>query len=118
MDGKVARAPARPSISAYLMGGFSFCQFNTHVVCQLCRSLKDKRYWVTRARRHGVNYAYSMGGVQDATIERMSRERLVAVARGDAPADRLIRGARVVNVYSGEILNANVALADGRIAYV
>lgn len=48
----------------------------------------------------------------------MSRQHLVAVARGDEPADRLIRGARVVNVYSGEILPANVALAGGRIAYV
>ena len=47
-----------------------------------------------------------------------NREHLVAVARGDAPADRLIRGACVVNVYSGEILEANVALAGGRIAYV
>ena len=47
-----------------------------------------------------------------------NRQHLVAVARGDAPADRLIRGARVVNVYSGEILEANVALAAGRIAYV
>jgi adenine deaminase len=46
------------------------------------------------------------------------RQHLVAVARGDAPADRLIRGARVVNVYSGEILEANVALSGGRIAYV
>ena len=51
----------------------------------------------------------------------LNRQHLVAVDRGDAPADRLIRGARVVNVYSGEILpagSANVALADGRIAYV
>ncbi len=55
----------------------------------------------------------------DAKIERMDeRTHLVAVARGDAPADRLIRGARVVNVYSGEILDANVAIAGGRIAYV
>ena len=46
------------------------------------------------------------------------RQHLVAVARGDAPADRLIRGARVVNVYSGEIVEANVALAGERIAYV
>ncbi len=41
----------------------------------------------------------------------------MAVARGDATADRLIRGARVVNVYSGEILDANVAIAGNRIAY-
>jgi len=47
-----------------------------------------------------------------------NRQHLVAVARGDSPADRLIRGARVVNVYSGEVHEANVALAGGRIAYV
>lgn len=47
-----------------------------------------------------------------------NRQHLVAVSRGDSPADRLIRGARVVNVYSGEVLESNVALADGRIAYV
>ena len=46
------------------------------------------------------------------------RQHLVAVARGEAEADRLIRGARVVNVYSGEVLEANVAIAGGRIAYV
>src|SRR5579871_4771577 len=46
------------------------------------------------------------------------RRLLTAVARGEIPADRLIAGARVVNVYSGELLEANVALADRRIAYV
>jgi len=54
----------------------------------------------------------------NATIGRVDRQALLAVARGDAAADRLIRGARVVNVYSGEILDVNVALAGGRIAYV
>ena len=34
------------------------------------------------------------------------------------PADRLIHGGTVVNVYSGELLPANVAIAGGRIAYV
>jgi adenine deaminase len=47
-----------------------------------------------------------------------SKTQLVAVARGDAPADRFVRGATVVNVYSGELLPANVAIAEGRIAYV
>lgn len=32
--------------------------------------------------------------------------------------DRLIRGATVVNVYSGELIPANVAMARGRITYV
>ena len=39
--------------------------------------------------------------------------RRLAVARGDAPADLLIRGARLVNVLSGEIHTADVAVADG-----
>jgi len=46
------------------------------------------------------------------------RAHLLAVARGGAPADRLIHGARVINVYSGEILDSNVAISGGRIAYV
>jgi len=46
------------------------------------------------------------------------RQHLVAVARGEAEADRLIRGACVVNVYSGEAMAGNVAIADGHIAYV
>ncbi len=43
---------------------------------------------------------------------------LAAVARGDAPADLFLEGGRVLNVYSGEVLEANVAVAGGRIAYV
>lgn len=41
---------------------------------------------------------------------------LVRVARGDAPADLLLRNARLVNVYSGEIYPADVALLGDRIA--
>ncbi|MBI3974892.1 MAG: adenine deaminase [Armatimonadetes bacterium] len=43
---------------------------------------------------------------------------LAAVARGDAPADLFLEGGRVLNIYSGEVLEANVAVARGRIAYV
>lgn len=47
---------------------------------------------------------------------------LLAVARGERPADLLLRGGRVVNVFSGEVVEANVAVhvgADGgRIAGV
>ena len=32
--------------------------------------------------------------------------------------DRLIRNGTVINVYSGELLPGNVAIADGRITYV
>ncbi len=43
---------------------------------------------------------------------------LLAVARGDQPADLLIRNARIVNVFSGRIEEADVALFEGRIAGV
>ncbi|MDY0163217.1 adenine deaminase [Desulfobotulus sp.] len=38
----------------------------------------------------------------------------MAVARGDAPADLLLTGARVVNVYTGEILETALAIHQGR----
>src|SRR6056297_3313748 len=43
--------------------------------------------------------------------------RLIAVAAGRAPADLVIRGGRVVNVHSREVLEGwEIAVADGRIA--
>jgi len=46
------------------------------------------------------------------------RARLVAVARGDAEADRYVRGGLLLNVYTGEIYPANVAIKGERIAYL
>ncbi len=43
---------------------------------------------------------------------------LVQVAQGKTPADLYLRGGKVVNVYSGEVLSANVAVWGKRIAYV
>ena len=43
---------------------------------------------------------------------------LLAVARGDAPADLLFTNARVVNTFTGEVEEANVAVYRGRIAGV
>jgi adenine deaminase len=43
---------------------------------------------------------------------------LLQVAQGRQPADVYIRGGRVVDVYSGEILEANLALKGDRIAYL
>lgn len=43
---------------------------------------------------------------------------LIEVSRGSAPADLYIRGGTVANVYSGEYLRANIAVKNGRIAYV
>jgi adenine deaminase len=43
---------------------------------------------------------------------------MMAVARGEAPPDLLISGGIVLNVYSGELHAATVAVAGRRIAYV
>ncbi|HEX8035097.1 MAG TPA: adenine deaminase [Ktedonobacterales bacterium] len=44
--------------------------------------------------------------------------RLLAVARGDEPADLLLTNCRLVDVFSGEVYPAEVALCGGRIAGV
>ena len=46
------------------------------------------------------------------------RRRLTAVARGAAPADLYVRGGTLLNVYTGELYPANVAIRGERIAYV
>lgn len=43
---------------------------------------------------------------------------LVAVARGRAPADLVVSGGRVINVYSEEVTRADLVVADGRVAFV
>jgi len=45
-------------------------------------------------------------------------EALLAVARGDEPADLILSGGQVVNVFTGRVGHANVAVKDGRIAGV
>ena len=45
----------------------------------------------------------------------MSMEELIAVANGEEPADLVLKNARLVNVFSGEIFPANVAIAGGRV---
>jgi len=42
-------------------------------------------------------------------------QQKLSVARGEQRAERLFKNARVVNVFSGEIHKANVAVEDGRI---
>ena len=44
--------------------------------------------------------------------------RLIAVARGDQPADLILANARVVNTFTGEIIPGNVAICGDRIAGV
>jgi adenine deaminase len=43
-------------------------------------------------------------------------QKLISVAKGESPADLVLANARVVNVFSGEVENANVAIYDGMIA--
>ena len=43
--------------------------------------------------------------------------RLLAMARGAAPADRYVRGG-LLSLYTGEIYPANVAIKGERIGYV
>ncbi len=47
-----------------------------------------------------------------------SATRLIAVAAGRDAADTVIQGGRVVNVHTREVLDWQVAMADGRFAYV
>jgi adenine deaminase len=53
-----------------------------------------------------------------AALTVAARRRLTAIARGAAPADLYVRGGTLLNVYTGEIYPANVAIAGERIAYV
>ncbi|MFP3898292.1 MAG: adenine deaminase [Dehalococcoidia bacterium] len=48
----------------------------------------------------------------------MNLKQLVAVARGERPADLLLKNARIVNTLVGEIEQEDVAIYDGRIAGV
>src|SRR5436853_745097 len=46
----------------------------------------------------------------------MDLARRIAVARGDEPADLVIRGGRVLSVFTREWLDADVAICDGYVA--
>src|SRR5436309_2134792 len=48
----------------------------------------------------------------------MTRRALVEAAQGDRPLDRVIKGGRVVNVYTDEIADADVGVFGDRIAVV
>ena len=43
-------------------------------------------------------------------------KRRLAVARGDEPADLVVRGGRVLSVFTREWLDVDVAICDGTIA--
>src|SRR5580698_123334 len=44
------------------------------------------------------------------------RLKMLAIARGQEPADLVLTGGRVVNVFSGQIESADIAISGNRIA--
>ena len=48
-------------------------------------------------------------------VAELPLDEIVRRARGEAPADLLLRGGRVVNVFSGELLESDVAIAGGTV---
>lgn len=52
------------------------------------------------------------------SFDRAAWRRRLAVAKREAPADVLLRGAQIVNVFTGELERANIAVAGDRIAAV
>lgn len=59
-----------------------------------------------------------MSAVGGISLNPELRADLMRVARREAPADLLMVGANLINVYSGEIHPADVAIRLGRIAFV
>ncbi len=56
--------------------------------------------------------------VEKTDVEGKRLQALIAVARGDEPADLILRGGQVVDVFTGEIRRADVAVKNGLIAGV
>lgn len=52
------------------------------------------------------------------TTETKNIQKRIRVARGQEPADLVLKGAQVINVFSGEIIPGHVAIVDGVIAGV
>jgi adenine deaminase len=48
----------------------------------------------------------------------MELNQFITIARGEAPADLLLKGGQIVNVFSGEVHSADIAIADGKIVGV
>src|SRR5512143_512965 len=48
----------------------------------------------------------------------MELNQFIKIARGDAPADLLLKGGQIVNVFSGEVHDADIAIADSKIVGV
>ena len=48
----------------------------------------------------------------------MELHQIINIARGNEPADLLLKGGQIVNVFSGEVHRADVAISEGKIVAV
>jgi adenine deaminase len=58
------------------------------------------------------------GSLKSPRRQPMELTRFLAIARGDEPADIVLRNGRVINVFTGEILDADIAVTGDTIAGV
>jgi adenine deaminase len=56
--------------------------------------------------------------VIEVTLTDVDLKCLADVAQGKREADLYVEGGRLINVYSGEIYPANIAVSQGRVAYI
>lgn len=56
--------------------------------------------------------------MKDLNARIAQKKHLIDVAAGRAPADLVLKDVQYLNVYSGELLRGDIAIADGRIAGV
>jgi adenine deaminase len=75
------------------------------------------------AARSPERTRYPRPGREDGTLTRMrgptgDLAHRLAVARGDEPADAVLAGGRVLSVFTGELLDADVAVAGDHVAGV
>ena len=55
-------------------------------------------------------------GLKNVGLKSADLKRLIAVARGDVPADLVLANAKIINTFTGEIEEGNVAISGGKIA--
>src|SRR5215472_9484114 len=63
-----------------------------------------------------IDYTTSLPEQQSTAVQVGDRRSLIQVARGNRPADLVLRNAQLVNVFSNEIYAADVAIYQKRIA--
>src|SRR5581483_7623607 len=85
------------------------------------RSLRDRAHppgpdpGIRPRRRHRGGRRGAMGrNRQNPAVPELARR--LSVARGDEPADLVVRGGRVLSVFTREWLEADVAICDGHVA--